>query len=178
MLNSPHHPRFAEPPLWMEVHTADQARLWSMYTLHEKPPLGFESGWALMSELSQDERQRLELLCAVDSERVFPAVVNDELCAVIEPEFLASDSGGAWYEDSAQVIARIRRSLLTRLQAASVADPLHCGVVADQAVTFCGRPTVMIALPSRIAGDCEVRRLLGEVLAFAYPAAHEPHRSA
>lgn len=89
MLTSPQLPRFAEPPLRMEVQTSNRAQLWSICTLHESPPLYFESGWALLDSLAPQERQCLQRLCVVDSERVFPAVENNELTVIVEQEFQA-----------------------------------------------------------------------------------------
>ena len=172
MLTSPQLPRFTEPPLRMEVQTSDRAQLWSMYTLHESSPPGFDSGWALLHGLSPQERQCLERLCVVDSERVFPAVVNNELSVVVEQEFQASDCGDAWQEDSADVIGRLRRSLLPRLQSSSVGQMVQFGVVADPRVTFCGRPTLMVAMPASTTTPDDVRGVLNLVLGFAYPGLH------
>jgi hypothetical protein len=168
---SPCQPVFAEPPLRLNVQTSDHSQVWSVYTLHETPPQGFLSGWGLLEDVAPTELVLLRSLC-VDSERVFPAFVNDQLCVVIEQEFQASDCGDAWHEDARHVTERLCRSLLPRLRSASFIEAPMCGVVAEVGTTFCGRPTVMVALPARTTAPADVKRLLGAVLEFAYPNAH------
>lgn len=158
-------------PMHFSVHTLSGQQTWSYLTLHEEPLAGFESGWALLNTLPSKVRDDLKSLC-VDSENTFPAVVNGEPCVVIEQEFQASDSGDDWLETSAEVVARLTRSLLPRLEGMGATEHSFSGVVADAQVTFCGRPTLLCALPTDSASAGQVRDLLSVVKGFAYPLPH------
>lgn len=137
--------------------------------LHDEPPAGFESGWALLNTLPSKVCDDLRSPC-VDPENTFPAVVNGEPCVVIEQEFQASESGEDWPETGVEVIARLTRSLMPRLQRLGVAEHSFSGVVADTRVTFCGLPTLYLAVPAESMRPAQVRKCLSTFKAFAYPA--------
>lgn len=168
MPNTPSGQVSATEPMHFSVHTLNGQQTWSYLTLHDEPPAGFESGWALLNTLPSKVCDDLKSLC-VDPENTFPAVVNGEPCVVIEQEFQASDSGDDWPETSAEVIARLTRSLLPRLQRLGTTEHSFSGVVADARVTFCGRPTLYLALPADSASAGQVRAVLSVVEGFAYP---------
>jgi hypothetical protein len=151
------------------VQTLNGQQSWSYLTLHDEPPAGFELGWALLDTLPPKVRGDLKGLC-IDPENTFPAVVNGEPCIVIEQEFQASNSGDDWPETSAEVIARLRRSLLPRLERLGMTEHSFSGVVADAQVTFCGRPTFYLALPADKTRPEAVVEALRAVRTFAYPA--------
>ena len=168
MPNTPSGQVSSTEPMHFSVQTLRGQQNWSYLTLHDEPPAGFESGWALLSTLPSKVCADLKSLC-VDPENTFPAVVNGEPCVVIEQEFQASDSGDDWPETSGEVIARLTRSLLPRLQRLGVAEHSFSGVVADAQVTFCGRPTVYLALQADQTSPEAVAEALRVVHAFAYP---------
>lgn len=164
-------PSFDKPPLHLTVETSTETLAWSLYSLHKTAPPGFDTGWALLDDLPLSEQGRVEALC-VDSDHVFPAVVNDELCVVIEQEFQAADCGDDWPESSLQVVERLRRTLLLRLERLLPSKFARCGIVTDPTITFCGRPTLLVSVDSRSATPEKVRNLVAEVLAFAYPGSN------
>ena len=168
MPNTPSGQVSSTEPMRFSAHTLNGQQTWSYLTLHDEPPAGFESGWALLNTLPSKVRDDLKGLC-VDPENTFPAVVNGKPCVVIEQEFQASDSGDEWLETGAEVIARLTRSLLPRLQRLSVAEHSFSGVVADAQVTFCGRPTLYLALPADKTRSEAVAEVLRVVRSFAYP---------
>lgn len=95
--------------------------------------------------------------------------MNGKPCVVIEQEFQASDSGDDWPETSAEVITRLTRSLMPRLEGIDATEHSFSGVVADAQVTFCGRPTVYLALPAERTRPEAVVEVLRVVRTFAYP---------
>jgi hypothetical protein len=169
MPNTPSGQVSATEPMHFSVHTLRGLQTWSYQTLHDEPPAGFESGWTLLNTLPPKVRDDLKSLC-VDPENTFPALVNGEPCIVIEQEFQAQDSGDDWHETSGEVIARLTRSLLPRMEHLGVTEHSFSGVVADAQVTFCGRPTFYLALPADKARAEVVVELLGVVRSFAYPS--------
>lgn len=168
MPNKPSGQVSATEPMRFSVHTLNGQQTWSYLTLHDEPPAGFESSWALLKTLPPKVRDDLKSLC-VDPENTFPAVVNGEPCIVIEQEFQASDSGDDWPETSPEVVARLTRSLLPRMEHLGATEHSFSGVAADAKVTFCGRPTIYVALPADKARAEAVAELLGLVRSFAYP---------
>lgn len=168
MPNTPSGQVSSTEPMHFSVHTLRGQQNWSYLTLHDEPPAGFTSGWALLNTLPPKVRADLKSLC-VDSENTFPAVVNGEPCVVIEQEFQASDSGDCWPETSAEVMARLTRSLLPRLEGMGATEHSFSGVVADAQVTFCGRPTLYLALPADKTRPEAMVEALRLVHAFAYP---------
>lgn len=171
MLTVPSPHAFGKPPLQLTVETSTKAQAWSLYSLHKTAPPGFETGWALLDDLPLNDQGRVEALC-VDSDHVFPAVVNDELCVVIEQEFQAADCGDDWPESSLQVVERLRRTLLLRLERLLPLKFARCGIVTDPTITFCGRPTLLVSVDARSATPEKVRNLVAEVRAFAYPGSN------
>lgn len=169
MPNTPSGQVSTTEPMHFSVQTLSGQQSWSYLTLHDEPPAGFESGWALLNTLPSKVRDDLKRLC-VDPENTFPAVVNGEPCVVIEQEFQANDSGDDWPETSAEVTARLTRSLLPRLERMGATEHSFTGVVADAQMTFCGRPTLYLALPAEKTRPEAVVEALRVVHAFAYPA--------
>jgi hypothetical protein len=169
MPNTPSGQASLTEPMHFSVHTLDGQQTWSYVTLHDEPPADFALSWALLDTLPPKVRGVLKGLC-IDPENTFPAVVNGEPCVVIEQEFQASDAGDDWPEASAEVIARLRRSLFPRLVRLG-AEHSFFGVVADPGVTFCGRPTLFVALPVGHVSAREVQTVLAAIKSFAYPVA-------
>jgi len=169
MPNTPSGQVSATAPMHFSVQTPNGQQSWSYQTLHDEPPVGFELGWALLNTLPPKVRDDLKSMC-VDPESTFPAVVNGEPCVVIEQEFQASDSGDDWPETCAEVVARLARSLMPRLEGVGATEHSFSGVAADAKVTFCGRPTLYVALPAEKARAEAVAELLGVVRSFAYPS--------
>lgn len=169
MPNTPSGQVSSTEPMHFSVQTLNGQQTWSYLTLHDEPPTGFTSGWALLTTLPPKVRADLKSLC-VDSENTFPAVVNGEPCVVIEQEFQASDSGDDWPETRAEAIARLTRSLLPQLEQLGATEHSFSGIVADAQVTFRGRPTLYLALPAETTSPAQVRKCLAKVRAFAYPA--------
>lgn len=169
MPNTPSRQVSSTEPIHFSVYTFSGQQTWSYSTLHDEPPAGFDAGWALLDTLPPKVRGDLKSLC-IDSENTFPAVVKGEPCVVIEQEFQASDAGDDWPESSAEVIARLRRSLLPRLERLGMTEHSFSGVVADAQVTFCGRPTFYLALPAERTRPEAVVEALRAVRSFAYPA--------
>ncbi|MES2950467.1 MAG: hypothetical protein V4858_18130 [Pseudomonadota bacterium] len=167
MSNTPSGQVGATEPMHFSIHTLSGQQTWSYLTLHDEPPAGFDSGWALLNRLPSKVRNDLKSLCA-DPENTFPAVVNGEACVVIEQEFQASDSGDDWPETSAEAIARLTRSLLPSLKRRDTTEHSFFGNVADAQVTFRGRTTLYLALPADSASAGQVRVLLSVVKGFAY----------
>jgi hypothetical protein len=167
------HPNQAQSPTpsVLTAHTLVGADRWAYQTLHDEPPAGYGSGWLLLSSLPSEVRQELLGLC-VDPENTFPAVVNGTPCLVIEQEFQASDAGDDWPETGSEVIERLRRALLPKLGSLQGDVGGLAGIVADPAVTFCGRPTLFVALPAETTTRDEVRAALSMVRAFAYPSSY------
>jgi hypothetical protein len=158
-------------PLFISVHTLAGERTWSYVTLHEDSPSGLNSGWAHLDSLPSKVRDDLKRLC-VDPESTFSAVVNSEPCVVIEQEFQASDSSDDWPETAAEVVARLKRSLLPRVAALlRESAGAAVGVAVDPGFTFCGRPTVLVVLPVDDCNERLVRAVLECVHSFAYPVA-------
>lgn len=169
MQNTPSGQVSSTEPMHFPVHTLKDQQTWSYLTLHAEPLEGYDSGWALLETLPPKVRGDLKSLC-IDPENTFPAVVNGEPCVVIEQEFQASDAGDDWPEASAEVIARLRRSLLPRLERLGMTEHSFYGVMADSQVTFCGRPTFYLALPADKTRPEAVVEALRAVRSFAYPA--------
>lgn len=155
-------------PLFISVHTLAGEQTWSYVALHEVSPSGLKRGWAHLNSLPSKVRADLKRLC-VDPENTFPAVVNGEPCVVIEQEFQACDSNDDWPETSAEVIRRLQRSLLPKVNqlSASVEGAL-LGVAADPKVTFCGRPTLFVALPAQATNPALMDELMTSIRKFAY----------
>jgi hypothetical protein len=168
MPNTPSGQVSSTEPLHFSVHTLNGQQIWSYLTLHDEPPAGFDSGWALLNTLPPKVRGDLKSLC-IDPENTFPAVVNGKPCVVIEQEFQASDAGDDWPETSHEVIARLTRSLLPRLERLGGPEHSFSGLVADPKVTFCGRPTLYVALPAETTPPAKVWGCLATVKDFAYP---------
>lgn len=157
-------------PLRFLAHTALGERLWRYEALHDEPPSGPSTGWRPLGDLPQGLAEQVQGLC-IDSETSFPAIVNGQVCAVIEQEFQAADAGDDWPEDGRQVLERVGRRLLPVLDRALHGCGAMVGVVADPAVTFCGRPTLFAAFPVGAATVEEVSAALTLVREFAYPTA-------
>lgn len=168
MPNTPSWQVSATEPMHFSVHTLNGQQTWSYLTLHYEPPAGFESGWALLNTLPPKVCDDLKRLC-VDPENTFPGVVNGKPCVVIEQEFQASDSGDDWPETSAEVVARLTRSLLPQLERLGATEHSFSGVAADALVTFCGRPTLFVVLPATSMKPAQVAACLHMVKTFAYP---------
>jgi hypothetical protein len=166
----PSHAQSATPSV-VTAHTLGGHNRWTYQTLHDEQPAGHGSGWLLLSSLPSKVRQELLGLC-VDPENTFPAVVNGKPCVVIEQEFQASDAGDDWSETTSEVVARLRRALLPRLAPLLKDAESHVGIVADRAVTFCGRPTLFVALPVESTTPEHVSNVLNSVRGFAYPQSH------
>ncbi|MFN3376367.1 MAG: hypothetical protein ACK40S_07435 [Burkholderiaceae bacterium] len=86
MPNTPSGQVSTTEPMHLSVHTLNGQQTWSYLTLHDEPPVGFASGWALLNTLPPKVRDGLKSLC-VDSEDTVPAVINGKPCVVIEQEF-------------------------------------------------------------------------------------------
>lgn len=168
MPNTPSGQVSSTEPMHFSVQTLNGQQSWSYLTLHDEPPAGFESGWALLNTLPSKVCDDLKRLC-LDPENTFPGVVNGKPCVVIEQEFQASDSGDDWPETGAEVITRLTRSLMPRLEGIGGTEHSFSGVVADAQVTFCGRPTLYLALPADKTSPEAVAEALQVVHAFAYP---------
>jgi hypothetical protein len=169
MPNTPSGQVSSTEPMHLSVRTLAGPQTWSYVTLHAEPLEGYDSGWALLDTLPPKVLGDLKSLC-IDPENTFPAVVNGEPCVVIEQEFQASDAGDDWPETGAEVIARLRRSLLPWLERLGMTKHSFSGVVADAQVTFCGRPTLYLALPAEKTRPEAVVEALRAVRSFAYPA--------
>lgn len=167
------HPSDAQSatPSVVTAHTLGGDDRWAYQTLHDEPPEGYDSGWLLLSSLPSKVRQELLGLC-VDPENTFPAVVNGKPCVVIEQEFQARDAGDDWPETGSEVIERLRRALLPKLGSLQGDVGGLAGIVADPAVTFCGRPTLFVALPAASSTGQQVSDVLRLVRGFAYPQTH------
>jgi len=155
----------------LPVHAVEGTELWDYKVLLDRPTTDTHAGWTLLGELPTSTVGQLRTLC-VDHERTFPALVNDEPCVVIEQEFQASDSGDDWPETVPQVVERLRRALLPRLAPLLKDNGSQVGIVADRAVTFCGRPTLFVALPAASSTAQQVSDVLRLVRGFAYPQSH------
>lgn len=153
------------------VHAVEGTELWDYKVLLDRPPTDTHAGWTLLGELPASTVGQLRALC-VDHEQTFPALVNGTPCVVIEQEFQASDAGDDWPETAAEVVERLRRALLPRLAPLLKDNGSPVGIVADPAVTFCGRPTLFLALPAASATSDNVRDVLRLVRGFAYPGTH------
>lgn len=166
----PNQAQSASPSV-ITAHTLGGDDRWAYQTLHDDPPAGHGSGWLLLSSLPSKVRQELLSLC-VDPENTFAAVVNGKPCVVIEQEFQASDAGDDWPETTSEVVARLRRALLPRLAPLLKDNGSQVGIIADRAVTFCGRPTLFVALPAASTTPEHVSDVLDGVRGFAYPQSH------
>jgi hypothetical protein len=164
----PESPR--REPLRFLAHTAHEGLLWRYEALHGEPPSGPSTGWRPLGDLPQGLAEQVQGLC-IDPENSFPAIVNGQVCAVIEQEFQAADAGDDWPEAGGQVLERLRRRLNPALDQALRGRGALVGVVVDPAVTFCGRPTLFAALPVGAATVEDVAAVLTLVQEFAYPAA-------
>jgi hypothetical protein len=158
-------------PGLLNAYTLGGSERWVYQTLHDEPPPGYRSGWLLLSHLPAQVRRDLLSLC-VDPENTFPALFNGEPCVVIEQEFQASDAGDEWPETGSQVVERLRRALLSKLEPLLKKHGGLAGIVADPSVTFCGRPTLFVALPAASSSSEQVRDVLRSVRGFAYPESH------
>lgn len=159
----------AAPPDHFIVHTLGGTESWAFQSLHQEAPVGFDTGWRLLEDLPVEVRRQLERGC-VDTDACFPAVVDGKPCVVVEQEFQARDSGDDWPEEAAEVVARLKRHLLPRLAAsAAPAEAAAIGVVSDGRTTFCGRPTVFVALPASVRPET-ARRVMTCLRDFAYPS--------
>lgn len=157
-------------PLRFLAHAAHGDLLWRYGALHDEPPSGPSTGWRPLCDLPHEVAEQVQALC-IDPENSFSAIVNGQVCAVIEQEFQAADAGDDWPEASHQVLERLRLRLLPALDRALHGRGAMVGVVADPAVTFCGRPTLFAALPVGAATVEDVAAALTLVREFAYPTA-------
>ncbi len=157
-------------PLRFLAHMANQDLVWTYEALHDEPLSGPTTGWRPLGDLPQGAAEQVQALC-IDPENSFPAVVNGQVCVVIEQEFQAADAGDDWPEAASQVLERLRRRLLPAVEHALHERGAMVGVVADPAVTFCGRPTLFAALPAGSATVGDVGAALTLVRDFAYPSA-------
>lgn len=150
------------------VHAVGGTELWDYKVLLDRPPADSGAGWTLLAELPASTALQLHALCA-DHEQVFPALVNEKPCVVIEQEFQASDAGDAWPETSLEVVERLRRALLPKLEPLLKDHGSLAGIVAEPSMTFCGRPTLFVALPAASSTPQQVSDVLCLVRGFAYP---------
>jgi hypothetical protein len=157
-------------PLRFLAHMANEDLAWSYEALHDEPLSGPSIGWRPLGDLPQGPADQVQALC-IDPENSFPAVVNGQVCVVIEQEFQAADAGDDWPESAGQVLERLRRRLLPAVEHALRGRGAMVGVVTDPAVTFCGRPTLLAALPAGLATVGDVGAALALVREFAYPSA-------
>lgn len=157
-------------PLGFLAHKAHGDLLWRYEALHGEPPSGPSTGWRPLCDLPHEVAEQVQGLC-IDPENSFPAIVNEQVCAVIEQEFQAADAGDDWPEAGSQVLERLRRRLLPALDHALRGRSAMVAVVTDPAVTFCGRPTLFAALPVGAATVEDVATALTLVREFAYPTA-------
>lgn len=155
----------------LPVHVIDGTELWDYVELLASPPADTHACWTLLGELPAGTVNQLRALC-VDSEQTFPAQVDGTPCLVIEQEFQARDAGDDWPETGSEVIERLRRALLPRLAPLLKDNGSQVGIVADRAVTFCGRPTLFVALPAASSTAQQVSDVLRLVRGFAYPQSH------
>ena len=167
--------RTGSPPavaaMQFPVHALEGTALWDYKVLLDRPLTDTHAGWTLLGDLPASTVGQLRALC-VDHERTFPALVNEEPCVVIEQEFQASDAGDDWPETTPEVVERLRRALLPRLAPLLKGNDSQVGIVADPAVTFCGRPTLFVALPAASTTPEHVSDVLDGVRGFAYPQSH------
>jgi hypothetical protein len=70
MPNTPSGQVSATEPMHFSVHTLSGQQTWSYQTLHDAPPVGFDTGWALLNTLPPKVRDDLKSLC-IDSENTF-----------------------------------------------------------------------------------------------------------
>lgn len=154
------------------VRTRSGEQSWEICTPHPNIPDEIQFGRDSIEDFSNEEQKLIDQLL-VDRERVFPAAINSQLYVVIEQEFQAKDSGDDWPENTKQVTERICRKLIPKIEAAMEAENILCGVVADRNFTFCGRPTLLVALSPFSSNAKKVGEVLNIVLSFAYP--HQPH---
>jgi hypothetical protein len=157
-------------PLKFLAHMANQDLVWTYEALHDEPLSGPMTGWRPLEGLPQGAAEQVQALC-IDPENSFPAVVNGQVCVVIEQEFQSADAGDDWPEAVSQVLERLRRRLLPAVEHALHERGAMVGVVADPAVTVCGRPTLFAALPAGSATVGDVGAALTLVRDFAYPSA-------
>jgi hypothetical protein len=155
----------------LPVHALEGTEHWDYKVLLDRPPADTHAGWSLLGELPVGTVNQLRAL-RVDSEQTFPALVDGTPCLVIEQEFQASDAGDDWPETGSEVIERLQRALLPKLESLQGDVGGLAGIVADPAVTFCGRPTLFVALPAETTTPDGVRAVLSMVRAFAYPSSH------
>jgi hypothetical protein len=164
-------PTHAVTVMQLQVHAFEGTENWDYKVLLDRPPADIHAGWGLLGELPAGTVSQLRALC-VDSDQTFPALVDGTPCLVIEQEFQAGDAGDDWPESSSLVVERLRRALLPKLGSLQGDVGGLAGIVADPAVTFCGRPTLFVALPAETTTPDGVRAVLSMVRAFAYPSAH------
>lgn len=164
-------PTHAVAAMQLPVHAVEGTELWDYKILLDRPPADTHAGWALLGELPASTTGQLRSLC-LDDEQTYPALVDGKPSVVVEQEFQSSDAGDDWPETASEVVERLRRALLPRLAPLLKDNGSHVGIVADRAVTFCGRPTLFVALPAASSTQQQVSDVLRLVRGFAYPQSH------
>lgn len=154
--------------LQMDALTLDGPQRWTYQNLVEVPLSSASSDWRLLSDLSQAEQEQVKNL-NLDQDRRFPGIVNGRTCAIVEQEFQARDSGDEWPESVEQVKRRLLAHLLPRLSPYGV-DGAVIGILGDPTTTFCGRPTVWVAVPSDRATASNLNQIEQTLRDFAYPS--------
>ena len=79
-------------PLRFLAHTAHEGLLWRYEALHGEPPSGPSTGWRPLCDLPHAVAEQVQGLC-IDPENSFPAIINGQVCAVIEQEFTSTNHG-------------------------------------------------------------------------------------
>lgn len=161
-------PNLAVAAMHFPVHAVEGTALWDYKVLLDRPPADSGAGWALLAELPASTARQLHTLC-VDHEQAFPALVNEKPCVVIEQEFQARDAGDDWPETTPEVVERLRRALLPKLEPLLKDHGRLAGIVAEPSMTFCGRPTLFVALPAASSTPQQVSDVMCLVRGFAYP---------
>jgi hypothetical protein len=154
-------------PLELEVRTMHGRQKWSLVTVSEVPLGGPSQDWVLLADLPAAAQQLIKSL-RMDHDARFPGIVNGKLCAIIEQEFQASDSGDDWPETADEVTQRLLRQLLPSLSLHETPSA-QVGVLGGGALTFQGRPTVWVVVPAEHAQADKLHRLEEQLRAFAYP---------
>lgn len=153
-------------PLEIEVQTVHGWKKWSLVTVSEVPLNGASQDWVLLADLPAAAQQLIKSL-RMDHDARFPGILNGRLCAIIEQEFQAFDSGDDWPETAEEVTQRLLRRLLPSLSLHE-APSAQVGVLSG-GDTFQGRPTVWVVVPAEEAQAAQLHRLEGQLRAFAYP---------
>jgi len=103
------------------------------------------------------------------SEECSLALLDSELCVVVDQDFLCVVSGDDRNESKEDVLERLNRALLPRLELLLSTSPgAKVGVGSGEHLRR-ARPTVLVAVPVREATPELVREAVGTVLDFAFP---------